>query len=71
MLSLRNYDEKYSHFFSISMVGSILQSLVWVYAAVIDGSGNTLSRTNNNFVSLSNSGAYAINFVLIRFTNSR
>ncbi len=46
------------------MLTTFIQPLVWVEASVQSGSGNTLSWTNSNFINLSNSGAYQVNFNL-------
>lgn len=43
---------------TLSMLVSLLQP--FGFAAVIDGSGNTLSGANSNSVNLSNSGDYAV-----------
>ncbi len=51
-----------SIFVLFSLLISLLQPLVWVYARVIDGSGNTLVWANNNLVNISNSGVYAVSF---------
>ncbi len=50
------------YIFTISWI--LLHPIFGVNAAIVDGSWNSISWANNNFVNLANSGAYQINFSL-------